>query len=144
MSRTAKLLTVLVIALALLLTYAVRTPAQQAGTYYLLIDGTTTPPRVISSTLQPLPSVRRLSDPGMYEITFRSNYRFLVGTAQGVDFGGGEWSADHVLFAHHAIDDPKVWHVLTQYLYPMYTHSGNDRYSEWRGADSMFSLIVRQ
>ena len=144
MSRTAKLLTVLVFALALLLAYAVRTPAQQAGTYYLLIDGTTNPPRVVSSTLQPPPTVKELSDPGIYEITFRSNYRFLVGTAHSTIEYGVEWGADDLLFAHHSQHDPKVWHVITRRLQTYsYNGSGSDRFADWQYVDSVISLIVR-
>lgn len=144
MLRAAKPLTTLLLALALLLAYAVATPAQQIGTHYLLIDGTKTPPRILSSTLQPPPTVKQFSSPGSYEITFRSNYRFLVGTAHSTVEYGVEWGADDLLFAHHSQQDPKVWHVVTRRL-QTYSHngSGSDRFAEWQNVDSVISLIIR-
>lgn len=115
--------------------------ARLSDVHYVAIDGTTTPPRVISSTCaSPVKVVRLLA--GTYEVTFDRPYAFLVGTAVNEIPAGTEFVyTSMTLLAARGPDRPNTWVIET---YDVSQEWGPDKPGQdWQRSDAQFNLIVR-
>jgi hypothetical protein len=140
MPNRSTALAIVLLAAAILFSVPTPTPAQVPANpeYYLRIDGSTNPPRILATNLAPAPTVVRKAS-GRYEVTFHEELEFLVGMSEGVAFGHYQ-SQNTLLMATRDRRDVRQWDIHTVELHQ---GDGSSARTHFRGRDTTFNLIVR-